>query len=340
MPSKQMPIDAESFDSFATESRAILFDARGRDRELSLDEIVKLGRQGNRQLLWVDVSGHAKEELPALAERLSLPEEAIAFMQSAATNPELRNSGSFFWVRVVAVAQVDGLEYSGAVLTILGGANVVVTCHERPLGFLEEIRTREAGDTELGRLSAASFIASILDWHLSTYFDAVATFEVAVERVEVELLSERDRNCLVDLRALRKGASRLRRMLAPHRVVFSSLSRPDFRPQESGIADAHFLAIDDRFERAMDIVENARDLVIGSFELFSSKNTLATNAQMRVLTFVTVVIGVLAVLAGVLGMNFDAPFFKSAGTGFWVAVGSMLFLLLAAFSAARLKRWI
>lgn len=340
MRSKQTPPEVESLAPSGTEVRAILFDARGRDRELSLDEIAKAGRLGDRQLLWVDVCGNASHDLAAAAGHLGLPTEATAFMQSAGTNPELRNSGSFFWLRVVAVGQIDGLGYSGAVLTIVGGANVVMTSHEAPVGFLDEIRTREAGETELGRLSAASFIASILDWHLSTYFDAVASFEVAVERLEVDLLSERERNCLVELRTLRKGASRLRRMLAPHRVVFSALSRPDFRPQESGVADAHFLAIDDRFERAMDIVENSRDLVIGSFELFSTKNTLATNAQMRMLTFVTVVIGVLAVLAGILGMNFDAPFFKSAAVGFWVAVGTMLALVAGAFIAARLKRWI
>ncbi len=88
-----------------------------------------------------------------------------------------------------------------------------------------------------------------------------------------------------------------------------------------------------------DVVENARDLVIGSFELFSSKTALQTNEQMRVLTFATVVIGMLAVLAGVLGMNFEAPFFKTAARGFWWAVSAMAALTVIAVVVGKLRKW-
>ena len=73
----------------------------------------------------------------------------------------------------------------------------------------------------------------------------------------------------------------------------------------------HFGALDTRFERAMDMVENAPDLVIGSFELLSSRTGIEANNAMRTLTFATVVTGVLAVVAGVLGMNFDASVFNT-----------------------------
>src|SRR5690606_16499241 len=150
-------------------------------------------------------------------------------------------------------------------------------------------------------LSAESFTAALLHWHLSTYFDAVADFERDIERMEVGILSERQLDCLAQLRELRKGASRLRRMLAPHRVVFDGMSRPDFRPQVDEEADRHFDRLDTHFERAMDVVENARDLVMGSFDLFSSQTALQTNKSMGILTFATVVLGLLAMVAGMLG---------------------------------------
>src|SRR5690606_1679269 len=110
-----------------------------------------------------------------------------------------------------------------------------------------------------------SFAATVLDAQLATYFDAVSAFEMAVERLEMEIFDDRRQECLDELRALRRTASRLRRMLAPHRAVFAALSRPDFRPDEGEAADRHLQALDVRFERAMDMVENCRDLVMGSF---------------------------------------------------------------------------
>jgi Mg2+ and Co2+ transporter CorA len=163
---------------------------------------------------------------------------------------------------------------------------------------------------------------------------------MAVERLEVDILAEKPRDCLRDLRALRKGASRLRRMLAPHRVVFAGMARPDFRPQEEIQTNGHFHSLDTHFERAMDMVENARDLVVGSFELFSTQTALRTNDTVRVLTFVTVVVGLLAVLAGVLGMNFETPFFKSGTTGFLTAVGFMLALAGVAVLVGKKRDWL
>ena len=90
----------------------------------------------------------------------------------------------------------------------------------------------------------------------------------------------------------------------------------------------------------MDMVENTRELMVGSFELFSSQTALRTNETMRVLTFATVLIGTLAVLAGVLGMNFDAAFFATGDAGFWWALGGMAALAVAAVVVARWRRWL
>jgi len=342
MSSTASPIQtqAEPADDAPPHVRAVLFDSEGSDRAIeALDELASM-RPGEKQLLWVDMQGATSLEIEQVTESLGLPEDAIEAMTHPGTTPSLTNCGAWFWLRVVSVIEGNMAGFQGSVLTLLAGRNIVVSCHQDPIAFIDHIRVREAGDTAIGRLGAASFLASLLDWQVSTYLEAVSRFENSVERFEVDLLTHDGRDALKELRDLRKGASRLRRMLAPHRVVFSGMARPDFRPQENGRADQHFLALHERFERAMDVVENARDLVIGSFELFTSQNAVQTNRQMHLLTFVTVVIGILAVLAGVLGMNFQASFFESASTGFWSAIGGMCVVVIAAVIVARKRRWI
>lgn len=53
------------------------------------------------------------------------------------------------------------------------------------------------------------------------------------------------------------------------------------------------------------------------------------------LTFATVRIGVLAAMAGALGMNFEAPFFAADGQGCWIAVGSIAAISITATVLAR-----
>jgi Mg2+ and Co2+ transporter CorA len=248
--------------------------------------------------------------------------------------------GEYFWLRVVAISADSRQEaVTGVVLTLVAGCNKVVSIHSDPLAFIRELLEREDDASKIGGLCAESFVASLLDWHLSTYFQAVSDYEMAIERTENDILDQSRKTSLGELQRLRRWASRMRRMLAPHRFVFSALSRPDFRPSESRSAERHFGALDTRFERAMDMVENARELVLGSFELFSSQTAHQTNQVMRVLTFVTVITGVLATMVGALGMNFDAALFKTQDTGFWTAVVGLCGLTVGALLAGRWRRW-
>jgi Mg2+ and Co2+ transporter CorA len=254
------------------------------------------------------------------------------------TQPAVLDLGETFAVRVVAVRTANGHGFEGDVLDLQGGANRMLTYHRTALPFLDALREREQAPSELGVLSAESFAAVVLDGHLTTYFDAVSGFEATVERLELEIFDDRHLGSLPELLTLRRGASRLRRMLSAHRAVYGVLSRPDFRPREEGVANRHFAALDTRFERAMDVVENCRDLVMGSFDLFSNQTALRMNASMKVLTFATVVLGVLAVFSGLLGMNFQARFFEAEG-GFWFAVGGLVLIALASLLVGRWRRW-
>ncbi len=318
--------------------RARLFSSRGTVDEITLEE-VDLDALTDDELLWIDLNGGAQHRLREVADALGLSAAELDGFCDPSAAPELRTGRNAFFVRVVAVRHEGNLTFNGTVLSMLAGSNYVLSAHPHPIEFLDELRQREAEDSDLGALSADSFVASLLDWQVNSYFDAVSAFETATERLESMILDERDRHCLSSLRDLRKAASRLRRMMSAHRAVFAAMDRPDFRPSAEGAVNRHFQTVDTHFQRAMDAVEGTREMVIGSFELFSNQTALRTNDVIRVLTVVTALMGGLAVIAGVLGMNFNLPFFETGWPGFAIAVGSMLLLAIAGLGMARWRKW-
>jgi Mg2+ and Co2+ transporter CorA len=338
MPSRhgEVPSDSSLPQPGNGGTYALLFDADGSDREVAL-ETLDLTALSERQLLWIDHEGHG---LRPLLQRLGLRDAVPALDENGQGPPRLQNFGDWFLVRVVAVAPGEHLECAAQPLLILAGRNFVITLHRQPLEYLAQLRDRERADTRIGVLSAESFTASLLDWQLVTYFDAVAELEADVDELEVQLLSRPlPRSYVADLAVLRRAASRLRRMLAPHRQVYGAMARPDFRPDAGKEADTQFRALNERFERTLDAVEGARELVLGSFELFATHTAQRTNDIMRILTFVTVLLGTLAVLAGVLGMNFEAPIFKTGTRGFVTTIVLMAGLVLGALAMAKRRRW-
>jgi len=323
--------------------RLKLFDAESDDGEIGLDEVA-LDALSDQRLLWVDLEDNCGDDTAAVLEqlvaRLQLHDGAEA-LRGFDGKPSLLNFDHWFLVQVVPVEATGKLQFEGRGLAIVCGRNFVATLHRGPVDFIDELHERERGASRIGSLRAESFTASLLDWHVDSYLQAVSLLEADVDRLEVSVLSRNgDQECLPELAKLRRGASRLRRMLAPHRHVFGSLARPDFRPNPDGLVGKEFRALELRFERAMDAVEMGRELVVGSFELFTTRSAQRTNDTVRVLTFVTVLLGTLAVVAGVLGMNFQAPLFETGAFGFWMTIAAMALIAGLATLVARWRKWL
>jgi magnesium transporter len=306
----------------------MLYSADSPDQ--ALDSLDGLDREGmdERQLLWLDLCAPSAGEQARVAEWMGCQARLLERETRRRDRPSLANFGEVFRVTAAAV-ELAGSQtpIDMGHLTLLAGRNVVVTAHDRPLAFLDELREREKGDSAIGALTAESFVASLLDRLLDSYFRAVEVLVHDIDRVEVALLGKRAPPQFLDLLvAARKRLAELRRLLKIHRDVFYGLARPDFMATEQPEARPHFEALDRRYERAEDEVEGARELVIGSFELLSARAAQTMNKTMQTLTFATVMMGVLALIAGVMGMNFQLAFFDSGLAGFTSVIGAMLAL--------------
>ncbi|HEX6655530.1 MAG TPA: CorA family divalent cation transporter, partial [Candidatus Limnocylindria bacterium] len=141
---------------------------------------------------------------------------------------------------------------------------------------------------------------------------------------------------LFEVIRLRRRVALLRRALAPHRWTFAPLARPDFELEGLG---KPWPGIIDRLERTVDSVENARELLIGTFDVYMASSAQRTNEVMKTLTILSAILLPAVVLAGVMGMNFKIGFFDNPGN-FWFAVGAMGVLAVSVLGLARWRGWI
>lgn len=319
---------------------AFLYSADAPDRAPELGEI-ELGALSEQQLLWLDLANPSPAEL-ARARKLIGGDEDLLRVANGDHRPTLANFGELFRVTATAVSLERSTQrLQLANMTLIAGRNYVVTVHQDELPFLNDLRNREKGESVIGALAAESFVASLLDWLLGSYFRAVEVLVHDIDRVEVAILGKRvPPEFLGILVEARKRIAELRRLLKAHRDVFHGLARPDFTATEQPEARPHFEALNRHYERAEDELESARDLVVGSFELIATRAAQATNETMRTLTFVTVLMGSLALIAGVLGMNFQLPLFDTGVSGFLIVTGSMVVLAAISVGIAMKRSWI
>lgn len=332
---------------------AFLYDAEGSDREVELthDAISSLGEQN---LLWIDVDLGASDGLDAVADVLSLDPSSVARMRRANVRPRLDNYGAYYQLTVYAqplndraarLRQEDGRRIHGAgaiKVDIAVGDRWILTVHDGEVNFLESYRAQDKAETLLGAMSPQALTASLLDWHLEGYFDVVADIEEAIDRLEEQVLVRANgRMTLGRMTALKRQVSRLRVLLGSQRSVFYGLARPDFLLVAETPAAHHYATLVGRYERAVDEVEHLHDLVVGGFELFTSRTTQATNDLVKALTFLTVVIGLCAAVAGIFGMNFErTSVFATGNRGFYAIAIAQFVALVAAAAYVRWQRWL
>ena len=319
---------------------ARLFDADRKDRELPVDEALRV-KVGDHQLLWLDAAGRLDPaDARRLGERLELSPQTVRNLEAPGDWPLITVHKDYVHVRVATLDKETGAETLGWI-DIVAADNAVLTVHDEPVPLLVDLDDRIQSDAVLGRIDATGFAAVVLDATVTTYFTAVDGIEERVDQLDARTL-ERDASVdlLPDLVDVRRRIARLRRVLTNHREVFAALARPDLAIA-SEIGDfASFPAVSDRFERAIDAVENSRDLLVGSFDVYMTRTAQRTNDVMKVLALASVLLLPGSLVAGLLGMNMPGPFAADDPRAFWIVVVAIAALAAATLTIARLRRWI
>jgi Mg2+ and Co2+ transporter CorA len=330
---------------------AFLYDSEGHDREVELSAET-LGSISRQHLLWIDVDARDAAELRSVAEQLGIERPSLAALIGQDTNGGVDNYSEYTQFSVTTapatVLNDNGgtgpqrpNRYEGARLDFIVSRSWLLTVHEGTVAFIDAFRLRDRAETTIGTLTTHDFAASLLDAHLEAFFEEIARIEKMVDRLDEQALtSPSSRTLLGRMVTLRRRVSRLRTILSAQRTVFYGLSRPDLQPVSESGAAPHFQVLAGRFERAIDEVEHTRDLVVGSFELFATRTAQQTNELVKVLTYLTAVVGVCAAVAGVFGMNFETQFFSAGDAGFYMTIAGLMVITIVATVIARWRRWL
>lgn len=315
--------------------RTLLARADGSDADIDIAE-VKARRVKDDELVWVDLERPSTEELDAVREALRLGDDTASAIGAEPTEPVARvlDDG----VEVVVLALDDELDADPAPLRVVIGAGWVLTQHEMTIRFLDEHRDAIQDQREVGRLTPVEFLASVLDWHVDAFFHAAEQLEREVDELDDAALRT-DRDLLARLVAMRRRIARVRRTIAAHTDIAAELARPDFMPESARHGLEPLTAVAGRLSRAADAVSNAREMLIGTFDLHMTRTAQRTNDTMRLLTLASVILLPSVVLAGIMGMNFKVGLFDEPNL-FYVVVGVMVVMAVVTLAVARWRKWV
>ncbi len=176
---------------------------------------------------------------------------------------------------------------------------------------------------------------------LGAYTDAFERIEERLEEFEVRAMRgdadpEEDIERLI---AIRQEVGVLRRALAHHRSPLVALTYPELEALGDHHSGERFQALLRRFESTVQEARDAREAVVGSFDVLIARTGQRTNEIMKVLTLASVILLPGALVAGVLGMNFKVGLFETNWI-FYVVVALIVALAPLVIVVAKRRDWI
>ena len=297
------------------------------------------------QVLWVDLLDPSAEEQQAVRDGLGLA--AIAKeADGEATKTAAVDFGDEF-IRVTAVAVSDEEQDPERELVLVEcviGPNWVLTDHREKVAVIDDFRELAEGGGGLGVLDAPSFLATLLEWIVTSYSRALAEIEATLEEFDVAVLKtakgETEKQIAILVKT-RSRVGRLRRALSPHREIFATLAHSELDALSSDESAERFTKLTDQVDAALANARDAKDAVVSSFDVLILRTEHRTNEIMKILTLASILLLPGALIAGVMGMNINfkpSAFVQSAV--FWIATTAIVAIALITLGFARRRHWI
>lgn len=286
---------------------------------------------------WIDLVRPTPAELASIASVLELHPLIVEDIEGVNQRARLQEFDGVIHIVLFA------LEFAGEALTteidIVLGDRFLLTAHDPSWDPLTAPMLRRGAATPLGR-GPDYLLYALTDAIVDGYFPVLDHLAEEIDQLQDDVVQRASSWTLERLFVLKRELIDLRRVISPAREVFNQLTNRDLgivaRPHV-----VYFRDIYDHLIRVTDELDNYRELVAGTLDVYLSTVNNNLSVIMKRLTGVTVILAGVGAVAGVFGMSeAGTAFAGSEAFGFWLVAAATA--ILAALAAIILRRigWI
>ena len=283
---------------------------------------------------WVDITGPDDEEAALLRDLFHFHPLAIEDTRNQHQRPKVEEYPRHLFM-ILNPGELCDCEVQFRELDVFAAEHLIVTVHPK-----DEPAVREA-EQRVSRLfpdsaNAAHVLYALLDTVVDGYFPMLDQLGDEIDELEDLVLEKPSHDTLERLFRLKRQLVLIRKVVAPQRDAMTLINRRDLPYLETEQLSYYLRDVQDHLLRITDMADTFRDLLSSGIDLYMSATSNRLNRVVNRLTVVTIVVGVLAVITGFYGMNFEhtwPPFGAHWGVPF--AIGTMAAAVAIAVGVVR-----
>ncbi|MCE9565249.1 MAG: magnesium/cobalt transporter CorA [Planctomycetes bacterium] len=216
---------------------------------------------------------------------------------------------------------------------------VLITHHYEPLECVTTATAYLHRHAQAAERGPDFLFHHILDAMVDEYSPVVERIASRLDALESHIFRDPSPRLLARLLRIKRIVTGLRKTLILEREVLARLIRGEFALVEDREV-VYYRNVYDHLVRYTELIESAREMVSDLMETHLSAVSTKLNQVMKVLTLISTIGMVCAVIAGIYGMNFEHMPELKWEYGYPMALGLMLTASLSVVAIARWKKWI
>ena len=288
--------------------------------------------------IWIDLASPSNDEIKIVADTLGLHPliaEDIAERNERAKIETFQGDV----VHIVLFALRYDVEATASEIDFVLGGRYLLTVHDGELGSGATAPLRFGVERALEKGPDYLFYA-LADTVVDAYFPVLDKIGDDIDELQDRVIEAATDWTLQRLFALKRELAALRRATSPAREVFAQLTNREV-PAIDPSHIVYFRDVYDHLIRVTDELDNDRELVAGTLDIYVSIVNNDLSRIMKRLTGVTVILAGVGAGAGIFGMSEAGAALSGAEAGgFWVVTIFVCAIALAAAVVLRRIDWI
>ena len=299
-------------------------------RPISVAEVAAALREPD-QVVWVDIAGvHAEAEV-LMREVFNFHPLAIEDTRNQRQRPKVEEYVGYLFTILNSVA-LEGEDVEFTELDVFAGDNFIVTVHMAAEPCIDEARRRVDNVCNIKPITTGYLLYILLDVVVDSYFPLLDEIGDEIEDIGDAIFEAPRQQSVQRLFRLKRTLNEMWRVANQQRDMFMLLMRENNALVRDEQLRFYMRDVYDHLLRISDHITTFRETLNNVVDLYMSAVSNRLNQQVNRLTIITMGIGVLAVVSGFYGMNFEhtwPPFSAPWGVPFVLVI--MLLTLVVIF---------
>jgi magnesium transporter len=311
-------------------------------RAVPAGEAVRLAMQGPGAV-WIDFEDEPERAVTSVLEPLGIHPLVIEDLVAEVNRPKVDSYGHYLYL-VVHSARWDEDQPLLRELDLVIGRRFLITHHDGPTRSVEAAHEVLPRRPDLLARGPAVLTHFVLDVLVDLWLPIMDQVNDEIDALEESLFEQDAPDLHRGILRLKRGMSRMRRIIGPQRDTVLALTRDEFEPIPPEVRP-YLRDVYDRLARVSDLLDSFRDETAALLELHVSQVSNQLNTVIKRLTVIATVGLPLTIVTSYYGMNVGPdrifPVFR------WLPVHPVVWVWIVLLATTgltwwwlRLKRWL